>query len=108
LLWDSSRLAGFAICHCGPDTEAGNGTAYVKFAAARTANAFQLLLTACGDFAGTCNLTRLEAGINMARHDAYQRMIAHGFRTDIVGIAMHKANDSGYSRPDVYVLDDWR
>jgi GNAT superfamily N-acetyltransferase len=107
-LWDHSRLAGLAICHGGPDTEAGNGTAYVKFAAARTATAFQHLLAACEGFAATRGLTRLEAGVNMARDDAYQRMIAHGFRTEIVGVAMHRANDPGYSRPDVYVADDWR
>src|SRR5256885_15251209 len=36
LLWDGdSRLAGFAICHCGPESEAGPGSCFVKFGAAR-------------------------------------------------------------------------
>jgi len=35
-------------------------------------------------------------------------MITRGFRTDLVGVAMHKANDPGYCRPDVYLVDDCR
>jgi GNAT superfamily N-acetyltransferase len=108
LLWDDSRLAAFAICHCGGNTEAGDGTCYVKFGAARTADGFEALLNACEVFAGEHRLSRLEGGVNTARHDAYQRMMAHGFRTDLNGVAMHKANEPGYSRPDVYVVDDWR
>jgi len=108
VLGDNSGLAGLAICHCGANTEGGDGTAYVKFAAARNADSFEALLTACEAFAFTRRLTRLEAGVNMARHDAYQRMLARGYRTDLVGVAMHKANDPGYCRPDVYLVDDCR
>jgi hypothetical protein len=35
-------------------------------------------------------------------------MHAHGFKTIIQGIAMHRPNEPGYSRPGLYVLDDWR
>jgi GNAT superfamily N-acetyltransferase len=36
LLWDQeSRLAGFAVCHWGPASEAGEGCCYVKFGAVR-------------------------------------------------------------------------
>jgi hypothetical protein len=108
LLWDNSLLAGFTVCHCGAGTEAGNGTCYVKFGAARTAELFERLLGACEAFAQGRRVSRLEAGVNLARHDAYQRMLAHGFRTDIQGVAMHKPNEPGYSRPEVYVIDDWR
>ncbi len=107
-LWDNSRLAAFAICHHGANSEGGVGTCYVKFGAARAADDFEALLDACEGFASVRRLSRLEAGVNMARHDAYQRMIARGFRTDFMGVAMHKSNDPGYSRPDVYVVDDWR
>src|SRR5438874_7687907 len=31
LIWDGSELAGVAVCHCGPGTEAGNEKCYVKF-----------------------------------------------------------------------------
>jgi hypothetical protein len=35
LLWEDSTLVGVAICHCGPGSEAGGGTCYVKFGAVR-------------------------------------------------------------------------
>ena len=35
LVWDSSKLAAFAVCHAGAGTEAGAGICYVKFAAVR-------------------------------------------------------------------------
>jgi hypothetical protein len=35
-------------------------------------------------------------------------MLAHGFHTDLLGVAMEKPNAAGYNRPDVYVIDDWR
>lgn len=108
LLWDDARLGGFAVCQHGLSTEGGVGTGYVKFAAARTAGDFDALLNACEAFASTRQLTRLEAGVNLARHEAYRRMIARGFRTDFIGVAMHRGNDAGYSRPDAFVVDDWR
>jgi GNAT superfamily N-acetyltransferase len=108
MMWDDSRLAAFAVCHCGAGTEAGEGTCYVKFAAARTGEAFEDLLNACEAFAAGRGLTRLEAGVNMARLNAYQRMMARGFRSDMIGVAMHKSNEPGYNHPGTYVIDDWR
>jgi hypothetical protein len=35
-------------------------------------------------------------------------MIARGFRTEIQGVTMHRPSNWGYSRPGLYVLDDWR
>ena len=35
LLHDGQDLVGFAVCHCGPGTEAGNQKCYVKFAAVK-------------------------------------------------------------------------
>jgi GNAT superfamily N-acetyltransferase len=112
LLWDDSLLAAFAVCHCGPDTEAGKDTCYVKFGSVRPGPAagqtFERLLDACESFALRRGLSRLEAGVNLACHGAYERMLARGFHTDIQGVAMHKPNDPGYNRPDVYLIDDWR
>jgi hypothetical protein len=31
-----------------------------------------------------------------------------GFRAFLHGVAMHRANDVGYNRPGVFVIDDWR
>src|SRR5687767_5084596 len=51
----------FAVCHCGPGTEGGSGTCYVKFAAASSkggAEHFQRLLDAVEAFAAARGLSR--------------------------------------------------
>ncbi len=112
LLWDKSRLAGFAVCHNGAGTEAGSGVCYVKFGATRpSAKAqqdFDRLLDACEEFASSQKSSRLAAGVNTARHQAYRQMLMRGFRTSLLGVAMEKPNEEGYNRPDVYLIDDWR
>jgi hypothetical protein len=112
LVWENGKLAGFAVCHCGPGTEAGNDKCYVKFAAARaggdSASQFDRLLNACEEFAASQGLTQLEAGVNLSRHEAYRRMLERGFRIGRTGITMHRVNEPGYSLPGVYVIDDWR
>jgi N-acetylglutamate synthase-like GNAT family acetyltransferase len=112
LLWDGSKLTGLAVCHSGAGTEAGSGVGYVKFGAIRpSANAeqdFNRLLDACEELASSQNLSRLAAGVNTARHEAYRQMLARGFRTDLLGVAMEKPNDAGYNRPDIFLIDDWR
>ena len=112
MVWDGSRLAGLAVCHCGAGSEAGSGALYVKFGAARPGLAaeqnFNQLLEACEAFAASRGLEKLVAGVNTARVAAYRRMLARGFRSFIQGVAMLRSEDQGYNRPDVYVIDDWR
>ena len=112
LLWDGSRLAGFAVCHCGPGSEGGSDVCYIKFGAARpgpeAGQSFERLLQACETFAAGRGLNSLTVGINAGRDDAYRRMIARGYRADFVGVAMQHGNHPGYNRPDVYIVDDWR
>jgi GNAT superfamily N-acetyltransferase len=113
LLWDgASRLAGFAVCHWGPASEAGEGCCFVKFGAVRPGSAaeehFAALLDASGALAAVVGMPNLLAGVNHAREEAYRHMVARGFRTEIPGVTMHRPNDWGYSRPGLYVLDDWR
>ncbi len=111
-LWDEAGLVAFAICHYGAYTEAGSNTCYVKFAAVQPSlNAptyFEQLLDLCEILTARSGMSRLVAGVNTSHHDAYRRMIARGFRTEITGIAMHKPNEAGFSRPDVFVLNDLR
>ena len=68
LLWEDARLVGLAVCHCGPGTEAGSGTCYVKFGAARpgptAGQDFDRLLDACEEMASKSGLSRLAAGVN--------------------------------------------
>jgi GNAT superfamily N-acetyltransferase len=103
---------GFAVCHAGAGTEAGSGTAYVKFAAVRPgpdlSGAFDALIAACLGYAAEAGAARLTLGVNTARHEAYRQLLAAGFRTDIPGVTMHRPNEPGYDREDVRVLDDWR
>jgi GNAT superfamily N-acetyltransferase len=112
LLWNRSHLAGFACCHCGAGTEAGTGTCYIKFGAVlpgpAAAQHFDQLLRACEALAVSQSLSRLVAGVNLGRQEAYQRLLASGFRADMVGVAMEKPNEPGYNHGGVYLIDDWR
>jgi hypothetical protein len=112
LLSRDGELVALAVCHSGPGTEAGSGTCYIKFGAVRssmtTRDDFDRLLTECERFAAEQGAARLLAGVNTARHEAYARMLESGFRTQIQGVVMERPNESGYNRPGVYVLDDWR
>jgi GNAT superfamily N-acetyltransferase len=104
-------LDGFAVCLNGPGSEGGEKTCYVKFAAARggvgAGERFDRLLDACEAFASSRAIA-IEAGVNMARVDAYRRMRSHGYRVLMQGVAMQRPHEPGFNRPDVYVMDDWR
>jgi GNAT superfamily N-acetyltransferase len=112
LLWIDGALAGFAVCHAGPGTEAGSGACYIKFGAVKpgmaAAREFEQLLQAAEAFAAASDLLHLTAGVNTARHEAYGAMLALGFRTQVQGVAMQRDNDPGYNRPGVFLIDDWR
>ncbi|MBR8838326.1 MAG: GNAT family N-acetyltransferase [Stigonema ocellatum SAG 48.90 = DSM 106950] len=112
LLWDDASLAGFAVCHYGAGTEAGSNTCYVKFGAVRSQSnsgqLFEQLLDLCEALTVVQGMSRLVAGVNTSREEAYLRLLARSFRSEVIGVAMHRPNEPGFSRPDVFVLDDWR
>jgi hypothetical protein len=112
LLYDGSRLAGFGVCHYGPTSEAGGGACYVKFGAveggAGAEGRLAALLDACAALAQAAGMTKVVAGVNLAREEAYRAMTALGFRTEFQGVAMHRQNQPGFGRAGVFVLDDWR
>ena len=112
LISDGTRAAGFAICHYGPTSEAGAGACFIKFAAvqpgASSEQMFGRLIAACERQAAAHGLQMLVSGVNTARGETYSYLRARGFRTEILGIAMHRRNEAGYSRPGVYVIDEWR
>jgi hypothetical protein len=112
LIHEGGDLAGFAICHLGKGSEAGSGAAYMKFGAVHpgpnAARSFTRLLAACEVLANTRGLAKLVAGVNTARHAAYQIMLQQGFKTMMQGVAMQSPNEPGYNRPDRFVVDDWR
>jgi GNAT superfamily N-acetyltransferase len=112
LVRDGAALVAFAVCHVGAGSEAGSGSAYVKFGAARSgasaAQYFDRLMSACENFACAAGASQLVAGVNAARHDAYRALLGRSFRTVLQGVAMQRPNDSGFNRADSFVLDDWR
>ena len=59
-------------------------------------------------FASQKGLSRLVAGTNTSRRQAYEKMLSKGFRIDMLGVVMQHGIDVGYNRPDVYIMDDWR
>ena len=69
---------------------------------------FAALLDACGELATAAGMPNVLAGVNLAREEAYRQMLGRGFRTQIQGVTMHRPNERGYSRPGLFVLDDWR
>jgi GNAT superfamily N-acetyltransferase len=111
LTYTRSTLDAFAICLNGPGSEGGEKTCYIKFGAARggpgAGERFDKLLDACDEFALSRGAT-LEAGVNLAREDAYRRMRVHGYRTAMQGVAMQRPHVEGFNRADAYVIDDWR
>lgn len=115
LVWNEARLEGLAVCHCGEGSEAGPGTCFIKFGAARPGQRveenFAKLLDDCDALASARGLGNLSAGVNTARVEAYRMMIDQNFRTVNQGVAMHRTRevaDLGYSKRGIFVLDDWR
>jgi GNAT superfamily N-acetyltransferase len=113
LVWDGpDRLGGFAVCHWGPASEAGADTLFIKFGAARSGagagDRFTALLDAATALAASVGMGKVTAGVNAGRADAYKAMEARGFRAMHNVVTLHRPNDPGYSRPDVYAIDDWR
>ena len=107
------RVEGFAICHRGPGSEAAAEECYVKFGAVRpggdAASTFDELLRACSTFAARSGAPRLVAGVNTARRGAYRAMAGRGFRTSLLGVAMHSWPDGPtLDSPSHYVIDDLR
>jgi GNAT superfamily N-acetyltransferase len=112
VIWDRDSLDAFAVCHCGEATEAGADTCYIKFAAVRAgrqaATVLGRLLDACEQLALDRGLARIEAGVNVGRCQAYRIMVGRGYRTQTLGVAMHRPNSPGYNRPEIFIIDDWR
>jgi GNAT superfamily N-acetyltransferase len=111
LTYTRGILDAFAVCLTGAGSEGGEKTCYIKFGAARggggAGERFDKLLEACDAFAASRGAT-IEAGVNMAREDAYRRIRARGYRVTTQGVAMQRPHAEGFNRADAYVIDDWR
>jgi hypothetical protein len=111
LTYSRGVLDGFAACMNGPESEGGEKTCYVKFGAARSGagagDRFDKLLDACNAF-GSSRGAAMEAGVNLAREEAFRLMRARGFRVAMQGVAMQRPHIDGFNRAGVYLIDDWR
>ncbi|MEO6966437.1 MAG: hypothetical protein ABI076_11170, partial [Acidobacteriaceae bacterium] len=111
LIYTRGVLDAFAVCLTGAGSEGGEKICYVKFGAARGGarggERFDRLLEACEAFAASRG-AMVEAGMNLAREDAYRRMRSRGYRVANQGIAMQRPHAEGFNRADAYVIDDWR
>ena len=111
LIFTRGILDAFAVCLIGPGSEGGEKVCYVKFGAARggagAGDRFEKLLDACEAFAFSRGAA-VEAGVNLAREDAYRRMRARGYRAATQGVAMQRPHAEGFNRADAWVIDDWR
>ena len=107
-VWNDTGLIGLAICHYGLGSEAARESCYLKLGAAKGAEAFEQLIEECEVLAAMLGMSSLVAGVDTACVDAYRRIIARKFRPSVLSVSMHKPNRAGYSRRDVYVIEDRR
>jgi ribosomal protein S18 acetylase RimI-like enzyme len=111
-LCNGIHLRGFAICHYGPSSQAGADACLIKFAVVRPGRdaerSFDRLLAACHRLAAEAGMSRLLAGVNMECGDAYRHLLARNFRTEMLGVNMHRPSETGYYCPEIFLLDDWR
>ncbi|MGH3692880.1 MAG: GNAT family N-acetyltransferase [Pseudonocardiaceae bacterium] len=112
LVVDGSGVIGLAVCHIGPQTEAGSDTCYIKVGVVLPGpgaqTRFTRLLDACEALAAARGVTRMNAGVNLGRHEAYRALLDRGYRSILQGVAMERENRSAYNRAGVYLIDDWR
>ena len=111
MIHSRSKIDGFAVCMAGPGSEGGTKACYVKFGMVRGDDAadarFDRLLDAIDGFAFSRG-SDVEAGVSLARRNAYARMRTHGYKAMTQGVAMQRPHGDGFNRADVYAMDDWR
>jgi hypothetical protein len=106
------ELAAFALCHFGEGSEAGTQGLLVKFGAARpgplASRSFTRLFDAAESLAAEVSASRLSTVVDLSHKDAFQALMARGFRIDFTGLSMHGGDEIGYHRPELYIVDDVR
>jgi len=106
------ETCAFAVCHTGAGSEAGTGTCFVKFGAALPGpgadERFGRLVEACEAFAAGRGARAVVAGVNSARRGAYGALLARGYAPQLIGVTMHRPDESAYHDARAWVIDDWR
>ena len=107
LLHREGVLAGFAVCHTGPGSEAGSGVLGVNFAVAEP-GALEDLVAATEAYAALRGASTVELSANLGRRAAYATLKDRGYRTQMTGVAMLRPDIGDYDGPDVPILEEWR
>jgi GNAT superfamily N-acetyltransferase len=109
---DAGGVDAFAVCHTGAGSEAGTGTCFVKFGAALPGpgadQRFGRLIEACEAFAARQGAQAVVAGVHTGRRGAYQSLLDRGYRPELIGVTMHRPDESAYHDDSAWVIDDWR
>lgn len=112
VLDDVGGVDAFAVCHTGAGSEAGSGTCFVKFGAALPGpgadQRFERLLTACEAFAAEAGAQAVMAGVNSSRRGAHRALLERGYKPELIGVTMHRPDESAYHDDSAWVIDDWR
>jgi GNAT superfamily N-acetyltransferase len=111
-LVEGSRIEAVAHCEYGPKSPAGAGSCLIRFAAVRPASdadkRFDLLLAACETLARDEGLARVVVCVNASRPNVYRHLLLAGFRTERLGVTMHRPNEDAYKQEATHILEDWR
>jgi len=112
LLEKGREVIGFAICHLPPNSEAPQGSAYVKFLAVdprhRKPEHLHALLGAVEEMAGAALLQRVVVPAYTYYWTAYQALLERGYHVDFTMVRMKRGKQEDYEDPSDLVLDDWR
>ena len=112
LLYEETRVAGFAICHMGKGSEAGSDLLNVKFATVLPGTGALDRLSALFDgiesFGRVGGASHVDASVNASHRDAHRTLVKRGYRLDFAGVAMQSPDEDGYHRPELVIIDDWR
>ena len=112
LLEKGREVIGFAICHLPPNSEAPQGSAYVKFLAIDTRHRKpehqHAMLAAVEELASSGQLQRVVVPAYTYYWTAYQTLIERGYHVDFTMVRMKRGKQEDCEDPSDLVLDDWR
>ena len=110
----NGALEGMAVCHCR--CRERGGQRYVLRQVRRSSSRRRMprrgssgSSTRARRSRRSQGLSRLVAGVNTGRLDAYRRLLARGFRAERIGVAMRlRPEGPHFDTPTHYVIDDLR
>jgi len=112
LLEKGREVIGFAVCHLPPNSEAPQGSAYVKLLAIERAHRkpehLHALLAGAEELAAGAQLQRVVVPAYTYYWTAYQTLLERGYHVDFTMVRMKRGKQEDYEDASDLVLDDWR